>query len=161
MFSKIVLIFERVGDGCYHSYLFNIRSVGITVVDRELTLVSLCDFVELAVAICCKLLSSSLGILYRFLHHLWFHLSEAHIFVGDTVLVSSIQHSHTLLEQFSLLSHDATHKLHFLRGYGYGRCDVVAETTVVVAVLVGIEVDDNRSVDIYLVVLDAMLLLTT
>ena len=62
MFSKIVLIFERVGDGCYHSYLFNIRSVGITVVDRELTLVSLCDFVELAVAICCKLLSSSLGI---------------------------------------------------------------------------------------------------
>ena len=56
MFSKIVLIFERVGDGCYHSYLFNIRSVGITVVDRELTLVSLRDFVELAVAICCKLL---------------------------------------------------------------------------------------------------------
>ena len=55
-----------------------------------------------------------------------------------------------------MTGNDGTHKLDVVGRYGDDGRDVVAVIAVVAAILVGIKVDNDGSVDAYLRVLDAM-----
>ena len=69
------------------------------------------NLVDVAIAVFGKLSCCGLSVLNGFLHHLWFHLLECHILVARPVIVTTVNNSNTLLEQFALSCHDASDEL--------------------------------------------------
>lgn len=103
-----------------------------------------------------ELLGRELGILYRFLHHLGLHGLEIGKFVLDGVGISAIDDGYSLFEKLALTRYDASDEFHLVARHGDDAGDVVAVALVVLAVLLGIQVDDNGRIDLNFIGFDTV-----
>lgn len=107
-------------------------------------------------AVFSELLGREFGILYRLLHHLGLHGFEIGKFVLDRVGISAIDDGYSLFEKLALTRYDASDEFHLVARHGDDAGDVVAVALVVLAVLLGIQVDDNGRIDLNFIGFDTV-----
>lgn len=112
--GKTHLVFQRISHRGYHSNLLYIRSIRVTIIYRELTLVSIHNLIDLALTILGKLLSCLLCIFDSLLHHFGLHLGKRHILIFHGIIITTIYNSYPFLQQITLTRNNIAHKRHFV-----------------------------------------------
>ena len=151
-------VFQRVVNGSYHSDAFDVGSVGVAVIDAELPLRCPFDFAQFAVRILGELLGGFAGVLGGFFYHLWLHVVQPRVVIGDVVAVVASRDGDALLQQLPLFADEAPHQIYLAGGYGDDGGHIVSVGDRIAVVAFSLHVNDFGRIDADFVFGDSLFL---